>query len=168
MADRNYSEKIANAIKNFLINDDWHFSFDEEKGRFTFGISLKSKLNRVDCKVIVNNYGYTVYGNSPITPEANDKTMMMEMADFLHRANFGLRNGCFELDMNDGELRYKSYVDCENLIPSQAVIENSIVMPARMIDRYAPGILSIIFTGGNARDCIDQIEGNGSGSTVGQ
>lgn len=34
MKERTYSQNIANAIKEFLTNDDWYFSFDEKRGLF--------------------------------------------------------------------------------------------------------------------------------------
>ena len=36
MKEKNYSAEIANAIKSYLKEDDWHFSFDEETGLFRF------------------------------------------------------------------------------------------------------------------------------------
>lgn len=45
------------------------------------------------------------------------------------------------MDFCDGELRYKSFVDCDDQLPSQAVIRNSIGCPISMMKRYAPGIL---------------------------
>lgn len=36
---KSYSIDIANAIKSFLVEDDWDFSFDEKKGIFKFGLS---------------------------------------------------------------------------------------------------------------------------------
>lgn len=34
-----YSIEIANIIKQFLTEDSWNFSFDEEHGIFKFGLS---------------------------------------------------------------------------------------------------------------------------------
>lgn len=35
---KSYSREIAEAIRNFLDGDDWHYSFDEETGLFRFNL----------------------------------------------------------------------------------------------------------------------------------
>ena len=43
MKDKTYSKDIADAINRFLTEDDWHFLFDEQRGMFKFGLSLKAE-----------------------------------------------------------------------------------------------------------------------------
>ena len=74
------------------------------------------------------------------------------------QANYGLRNGNFELDMRDGEIRYKVFVDCDGVIPSREVIKGSIIIPAMMFERYSPGILDVVFKGVSAAEAIGQCE----------
>lgn len=158
MKEKLYSVKIANAIKSYLEEDDWHFSFDEKKGLFKFNLSLKSKIKNISYIIDVKEDEYIVFVVSPIGADVEDKTMMSQMAEFICRANYGLKNGNCDLDMRDGEVRYKSYVDCENLIPTEDVIQNSIHCPAAMFKRYSSGIISIIFGSATAKDAIDMCQ----------
>ena len=64
-------------------------------------------------------------------------------------------------DFRDGEIRFRSYIDCENLLPSTTVVKNSIHCTAAMVKRYAPGILDIIFGGVKAKDAITKCEREG-------
>lgn len=66
MKERTYSENIANAINTYLKEDDWHFSFDEQRGVFKFGLSLKSKLKKVNYLIDVKEDEYLVYAISPL------------------------------------------------------------------------------------------------------
>ena len=84
--------------------------------------------------------------------------MMAQMAEFICRANYGLKNGCFELDFRDGEIRFRSFIDCEDLMPSTKVIKNSIHCTAAMFKRYATGIVDIIFSGCTAKKAIAKCE----------
>ena len=43
MKKYNYSNEIANVVKQFLTDDDWHYSFDEERGIFDFGLRVRNK-----------------------------------------------------------------------------------------------------------------------------
>lgn len=94
-----YSEEIVEIIRNFLIEDDWKFEFDEEKGVFRFGVGIDSKLKHLRYFIPVKSDSFVVYAISPIEADSDDEAIMKEMADFICRANYGLRNGNFELDM---------------------------------------------------------------------
>ena len=149
-----YSNELANLVKKFLVDDDWHFSFDENIGVFDFGLRVKSKIQKINYIVDVHEDEIVVYGMCPIGADHTDSNMMAQMAEFLCRANYGLKNGCFELDFRDGEIRYKSFIDCEDVMPSTEVIKNSIHCIAVMFKRYAPGIADIIFANCTAKEAI--------------
>ncbi len=153
-----YSDEIANVVKRFLIEDDWHYSFDENTGVFEFGLRIRSKLQKIKYILDVHEDDLVVYGITPIGADRDDAEMMARMAEFICRANYGLKNGNFEFDFRDGEIRYKCYIDCEEIVPSTEIVSNCINCTAAMIKRYAPGIVDIIFTGGSAKDAIEKCE----------
>lgn len=153
-----YSNDLVNIVKQFLVDDDWHFSFDESTGVFDFGLRVKSKIQKINYIVDVHEDELIVYGMCPIGADHTDANMMAQMAEFLCRANYGLKNGCFELDFRDGEIRFRSFIDCEDLMPSTEVIKNSIHCTAAMFKRYAPGIVDIIFSGCMAKEAIAKCE----------
>lgn len=153
-----YSDEIANVVKKFLADDDWHYSFNEDTGIFRFGLRIRSKIQRINYVIDVHDDEFVTYGMCPIGVDYEDTEMMAQMAEFICRANYGLKNGCFELDFRDGEIRFRSYVDCENLHPSTEVVKNSVHCTAAMIKRYAVGIVDIIFNGTSAKDAIVKCE----------
>ena len=155
---KDYSREIAGAIDNFLVEDDWNFSFNEENGIFRLGVGLKGKIKNLSYIVSVGDDGYNVYATSPIGADGADSSMMAAIAEFVCRANYGLRNGNFELDFNDGEIRYKVFVNCDGIIPTKAIIEDSMHCPALMFQRYASGIIDVIFSGTSAKDAIEKCE----------
>ena len=153
-----YSDEIVNVVKQFLAEDDWHYSFNEETGIFRFGLRIRSKIQNISYVIDVHDDEFVSYGMCPIGADCEDPEMMAQMAEFICRANYGLKNGCFEMDWRDGEIRFRSYVDCENLLPSTTVVKNSVHCTAAMIKRYAPGIVDIIFGGAKAKDAITKCE----------
>lgn len=153
-----YSENIANAINDFLTTDDWHYSFDEQKGIFKFGLCLKGKIKKINYIIYVKDDAYLVYANPPIGADEDDKRMMSEMAEFVCRANYGLKSGNFELDMNDGEVRFKCYVDCDGVVPMTEIVKNSIYCPATMFERYGDGIVGIIFGDVSGKEAVEYCE----------
>lgn len=153
-----YSNEIAAVVKQFLDGDDWHYSFDENRGIFDFGLRIRSKIQKIKYIVDVKDDEIVVYGICPIGADRDDADMMARMAEFLCRANYGLQNGSFEFDFRDGEIRYKSFVDCDGVLPSTEVVKNSIYCIDAMYKRYAPGIVDIIFAGCSAKDAIAKCE----------
>lgn len=158
MKKYSYSNEIANVVKQFLTDDDWHYSFDEERGIFDFGLRVRSKIQKIKYLIDVKEDEMVVYGICPIGTDCDDEKMMVQMAEFICRANFGLKNGCFEFDFRDGEIRYKSFIDCDEVLPSTEVVKNSIHCTAAMYKRYAAGITSIIFAGSSAKEAIVMCE----------
>lgn len=153
-----YSDEIVNVVKQFLTEDEWHYSFDGDTGIFRFGLRVRSRIQNISFVIDVHEDEFVTYGMCPIGADREDPQMMAQMAEFICRANYGLKNGCFELDFRDGEIRFRSYVDCENQLPSTAVVKNSIHCTAAMIKRYAEGIVDIIFGGSTAKDAIAKCE----------
>ena len=153
-----YSNELVNIVKKFLVDDEWHFSFNENTGVFDFGLRVRSKIQKINYVVDVHEDEIVVYGMCPIGADHTDSNMMAQMAEFVCRANYGLKNGCFELDFRDGEIRYRSFIDCEEVMPSTEVIKNSIHCTAAMFKHYAPGIVEIIFSGCLAKEAIAKCE----------
>lgn len=101
---------------------------------------------------------FVVYGMCSVGVDRDDREMMAQMAEFICRANYSLINGCFEFDFTDGEIRYRSCIDCAEVIPSQKVIKHSVQYIALIYERYLSGILDIIFTNGRAEEAISRCE----------
>lgn len=153
-----YSNEIAAVVKQFLDGDDWHYSFDKNRGIFDFGLRIRSKIQKIKYLVDVKDDEIVFYGICPIGADRDDTEMMAQMAEFLCRANYGLKNGSFEFDFCDGEIRYKSFVDCDGVLPSIEVVKNSIYCIDAMYKRYAQGIVDIIFAGSSSNDAIAKCE----------
>lgn len=153
-----YSNELVNLVKKFLVDNDWHFSFDENTRVFDFGLRVKSKIQKINYIVDVHKDEIVVYGMCPFGADHTDSNMMAQMAEFLCRANYRLKNGCFELDFRDGEISFRSFIDCEDVMPSTGVIKKSIHCTAAMYKRYAPGIVDIIFSGCSAKEAITKCE----------
>lgn len=159
MNKQTYSQNIANAITEYLTNNDWSFSFNDEKGVFEFGITIGGKIRKVNYLIRISDNEYIVYLTSPIGADKNNERMMAAMAEFVCRANYGLKYGNFEFDMRDGEIRFKSFVDCSAITPTQEMVRNSIHYPAGIFDNYCDGIVGIIFGDLSAKEAVEQCEG---------
>lgn len=74
-------------------------------------------------------------------------TKCLEMAHFLHLANFGMLLGNFEMDCDEGEIRFKTCLFLPGQTPCNAAIARYVFTPAIMMEKYAPGMKAILEEG---------------------
>ena len=134
-------EQIVDAVRDWLDGDDWHYEYNAEKHCIKMGISLKGKIKSGTIFIRFREDRYTVYLYAPIS---GDKDNLEELNKYLTMANYGLPNGNFELDVHDGEIRYKAFVNCDGLetLPPE-IIKDSIYVCCVMMDRYGDGIAAL-------------------------
>jgi len=149
-------EQIVDSVRDWLDKDDWHYEYSAENHIFKMGINLKSKIKSGRIFVDVKDDCYAVYLCAPIN---GDKDNLAELTKYLTMANYGLLNGNFELDVRDGEVRYKTFVNCDGLEAlSSAVIQDSIYVGCVMMDRYGDGIAALALGFSDAETEIKKAE----------
>ena len=67
-----------------------------------------------------------------------------DVARFVHRANFGSILGNFELDLDAGEVRYKTSIEVGDVHPVPALLRPLFVANIGTCHRYFPGIDAVI------------------------
>jgi hypothetical protein len=82
----------------------------------------------------------------------------LAVAEYITRANFGFRLGNFELDFNDGEIRFKT-----SAWPGSAPfvadhVEPLIGAATSTSNRYLPGLAKVIFANASPQQAIAEIE----------
>jgi hypothetical protein len=142
-------------VDGYLRDDDWNFERIEGRDAIRCGIKAKNASFRMIFDVKEDAEQLILLAISPNNvPE--DKRLVA--AEFITRANYGLRIGNFELDMNDGEIRYKVAIDVEGSSLSPQMLRNMIGLGVGTLDRYFPGLMAICFTGQSALEAVQQIE----------
>lgn len=82
-----------------------------------------------------------VYSVVPVTVPPERRT---DAALYLTRANFGLVIGCFELDLDDGAVRFRTSVDLEGAEVSEPIIDHLFLANIVGVDQYFAGLRSVI------------------------
>lgn len=156
--EKNYSVEIANAVNSVLDNFGVKHAFSEKRGVIRFKAGIENIISDIDCVINIGKNSFLVYSLLPIEVDCANKEMTENMAEFICRANCTTRQGCFELDFDDGMIGYRTFVDCENIVPTEKIIQNNIFIGFNMIGRYASGFNSIISGSSSPKDEIDRCE----------
>jgi hypothetical protein len=79
-----------------------------------------------------------------------------EIAKFLTLANFNLMNGNFEMDYEDGLIRFRSGVCFQGTELSGALIRNVILFAMNTVEHYAEGVIDVVARGKSAEQAFQE------------
>lgn len=146
---------IMDTVVQFMADNELQYNTLDDRDAIMSNIQGENANYRVAVDVHEEKDQLLVYtiGQSNVPePKRND------VAIFLTRANYGLHIGNFELDMGDGEVRYKVATDVEGSAVSPTMVGNSISYGIRTFDRYFPGLMAVAFADSSPEDAIIQVE----------
>jgi hypothetical protein len=139
----------------FLEEDDWHPQRLEDRTIYRVYFSGHHGDLRCYAQVRTDLEQFLFYVIAPVKAPEPDRPAV---AEYLTRANYGLRIGNFEMDYNDGEVRYKSSLDFEAAELNGALIKNTIYPAVHTMDHYLPGLLSVMYGHQAPAEAIEEIE----------
>lgn len=149
---------MIETINTVLNERKWNFQkFDEENRTiFRLGIALENGKADLVIDAREKDKRVIIYVAGPVNAPENRRVIL---AEFLARANYGLIIGNFEMDFNDGEVRYKSSYIYDDVFPTSGdVFEKTMFAAINTFDRYLPGIMVLLFGNVTPADAIAQIE----------
>jgi len=143
-------------IVNFFKEDDWPFV--QIEGEPLLQMVFQGENGKWTCyaKARDDQEQFVFYSVCPVNAPDSKR---LAVAEFLTRANSGMIIGNFEMDFEDGEIRYKTSIDVEGDSLSSALIKRLVYANVTMMDEYLPGIMSVIYGNASPVDAIAQIEG---------
>ena len=146
---------LAVAVEHYLQSQEWHYKFEEERNLFTMTMGLK-KIDSSKIFIRIGEDYVTTYAMLPTHVREDKRDVVCR---YITRANYGLRNGNLEMDLDDGEVRYKTYFYAKNRIPNQEAIERYVDISFLTLDRYAEGLMKILYADLDDKAAIQLVEG---------
>ena len=116
---------------------------------------------RIIAAVEADGSLFQVIGAAPIRiPEGARPAI----AETIARANYGLKIGKFEMDVDDGELRFQASQILTDDVLDDEVIGRLMGLTMAMLDTYLPAVLSVIYGNELPKDAIRCAEAGYLGS----
>ena len=154
--------KYIESFANFLNEDDWNFSRMETDEVNGLGY-LTAKYSGDNCRMDV------VFDADPekdlamvfvylpvITPEAKRR----DMAELVCRINRCMTIGSLELDMDDGDIRFKVTMDVEGGELAPTMIGNMRDSAIATSDRYYPALMAMLYGDKSPQEALDFARNN--------
>jgi len=146
---------IFDYVLSFFQDDDW--SFTRLQGESALRLAFASDRAQWKCfaQVREEQKQFVFYSICPI---AVPEPQRMAIAEFITRANYCMIIGNFELDLDDGEIRYKTSIDVEGDRLSHPLIKQLVYTNVLTMDQYLPGIIAVIEQGMEPKEAIALVE----------
>ena len=147
--------ELFETLKSFFFNDEWFYVEVDE--RPLLRLNHWGENGRFSCQAEVNETQQIFYFYSYF-PVNVPPAKQAAVAELITRANYGMRVGNFELDYEDGEVRFKTSIDVENVELTHALVSNHVYANVWTMDRYLPALFAVIYGSASPLDAANQIE----------
>ena len=126
---------------------------DREVASATF--TCETGAYQVIARVNEEDRLFQVFGICPITIPQGSR---LDVCHAITRANWGLKVGKFELDMDEGRLHFHiaNVVDGDQV--SDCLFGRLIAITLAMLDRYIPAILSVVYGNEPPASAVQRVE----------
>lgn len=119
---------IVDFLKTYFNDKQWHYTYYQPKthgGQQSHHLSLRMRHKDLNCGYLFRAQEESkllaVYGVLPfLIPESHQSAAML----LITQLNYDMLIGNIEMDVNDGEIRYKSAIDVEAVGINEKVVDH--------------------------------------------
>ena len=135
--------QILGWLKEWFDKEGYRYELKADTNVLKASFNLDSKLK--NCNLVFGCAEDTFSSYAYIPLDA-DESCRVRVAEYILRANYGLRYGSFEMDYRDGEIRYHVQTDCTGLTKlPEHLFRRAIGIPINMFERYGDGLIAVMY-----------------------
>ena len=147
---------LLDVVTAFLDGQSWPYETVKDGRVVRFPFAGDSEEWQVFVEAREQYFQVVVYSVAPFNiPEEH----RLPAAEYLTRANYGLIIGNFELDMEDGEVRFKTSIDVEGAALASAMVRQLVFSNLRAMNQYLPGLAAVVEGKSSAKQIVSRVEG---------
>ena len=128
-------------VTNFFDRQEWNSEILEGRTTLTMRVTMPAGTWDVFVDVRETESQLTIYSVAPFNVP---KEKLADMAEFQARINYGLIIGNFEMDWDDGEIRFKTSLDFKNDRLSDTLLGQLFNANLRNMNLFFPGLEAVI------------------------
>lgn len=148
---------IYETMLRFFREDDWKFQQYEGTNFLRMGFSGDNGSWECVADAKDDRNMFVFYSVASVKVPEKKRVVVSE---YLTRANYGLLIGNFEMDFNDGEVRYKCCIDVTGDRLTESLVKRLVYANVFMMDKYLPGLMNVIYSATPPAQAIAVIEGD--------
>ena len=132
---------LFQVLYEILNQNGWDFDFDTKNE--IIRLQIRGVNADFHAFLLVDEEQESLLCNTHIN-EKIPHSKRLEVCDFMSRVNYELANGNFEMDMDNGEIRYRTFLDLSDAKPSKDQILNIVWNGVLGFDTYYPGLMKLV------------------------
>ncbi|MBE9045005.1 YbjN domain-containing protein [Pleurocapsales cyanobacterium LEGE 10410] len=149
------NNSLRDSVIEFLRQENWQYTITENPSILRMSCQGENGQWRCYAQIKEAERQFIFYSVCPVqTPGSK----LGAIAEYTTRANYGMATGNFELDFSDGEVRYKTSICIYNGRLALEAIAHLVSVNVSMMDRYLPGIITVIERDIEPKEAIKTIE----------
>ena len=149
-------QALLEIAKQFFEVDNWHYRDVPELGILT--LNFKGDSGQWTCFAQARDE-LGLFAFYSIYPTRAPEDRRQAIGEYLTRANYNMVLGNFEMDMQDGEVRYKTSIDVTDSELTPGLVRRLVYANLLNMDRYLPGMQAVAETDLSPAEAIAKIEG---------
>lgn len=156
--ERDTKQEIIRAVEGFFEQKGAKYEPFDERGVARARYGVMSKIKGVSILFIASEHQLVLQSMLPV--EADEESRA-KVGEFLMRANYGFRVGCFDYDYRDGDISFRVSHYCgdeEFIPPTYEQIDYMLMLSLAMVSKYGDGLLKVLLGVVEPEDAIKEIE----------
>jgi hypothetical protein len=146
---------LLKTVIDFFETDGWPYQLVDDQ---TLSTTFQGKHSRWTCYAAVREAQEQVAFFS-VCPFDIPPQRFAAAAEFLHRANYGIYVGGFEMSYHTGRVHCKTGIDLTNTLLTVQMVKNLAYINVTLMDKYLPGLEAVALGEVSPDEAINRIEG---------
>ena len=134
--------ELFDAVCEYMKEQKWRYEYNPEKTMIRSAVKVQCKLQTLRLLIAFGESEFAVFAIPSLAADAKTVGPVME---YITKLNLAMRNGNFLLNPENGEIRYRTFVNARGLdtLPKDIIAE-TLLVPAMMFDRYGDGLAALL------------------------
>lgn len=150
---------VYGAITSFLTEQGLIFTEEPAQGRVRFEYASEEAAWSSFAVAFEEAQQVAIYGVLPFAVGPERRAAALEL---IARINYGHVIGNFEMDLDDGELRFKTSLDFEGAELTLGLLRQLFASNVAVMSHYLPAILAVVLRGRDPQAALAALEGGPS------
>lgn len=150
-----HATPLLDTVKTFLDTEAWRYETVSKNDTLRMRYRGQSETWVVLVQAREDLHQLSFYS---MVPQDIPADRLDAAGEYLHRANYGLALGCFELDYDARQVRFRTAADVEDSELSLAQVRNYLYMNVLTCDRYLVGLKQVIEGVAAPRAAVEAVE----------
>lgn len=148
-------QSVYGAMRAFFEKDEWSFTPMDDQPVLRMGFQGDNGAFSCFAQAIEERGQFVFYSFAPFLVPEDLRDAAIE---YITRANYGLFVGNFEMDLSDGEIRFKTSADVAGTGMPPMLFKTNVVQNVLLMDRYLGGLQAVAEGKLSAAEAIAQVE----------